>query len=201
MKRAAYRPRLVIMAKLPQIGRVKTRLARDIGPAGAVLFYRSTLEAAVRRLRDDRRWELTIAVAPDPSLASPVWPVGARLMAQGPGDLGARMGRVFEVMPHGPVAIIGSDIPAITKDDIAAAFHALSGHDAAIGPAPDGGYWLIGMRRSRASRDPFSNVRWSTPHARDDTLTGLAGRSVAFLRQLADVDSGDEHRAWRRGEL
>ena len=74
------------------------------------------------------------------------------------------MQRVFDHMPNGPVIIIGSDIPNIRTRDIAQGFQALGQHDAVIGPAPDGGYWLVGQSRRPKVLAMFSNVRWSGPH-------------------------------------
>ncbi len=190
---------LVIMAKQPVMGRVKTRLAADTGAVEATRACRVMLQALLRRLAYDRRWTTWLAVSPD-AAARPAWWQGKarpRLIAQGGGDLGERMQSLFMRLPPGPAVIIGSDIPAIVSADIASAFHALSGHDAVIGPAIDGGYWLVGVSRRRPLR-PFANVRWSSPHALADTMANLAGRRVACLRQLADIDSAEDHRAWRR---
>ena len=136
---------LVIMAKLPGAGRVKTRLAQQIGTPEALRVYRTILFRTVRELSSTDRWQTWLAVAPDTSIASPVWPRGISLANQGPGDLGARMQHVFDILPTGPVVIIGSDVPGIAQSDIAAAFSALGRHQAVFGPAADGGYWLVGQ--------------------------------------------------------
>jgi uncharacterized protein len=192
---------LIVMAKEPVMGRVKTRLAEAIGPVEATRAYRVMLASVLRRLASPRRWTTWLAVAPA-GAARPAWwqgRTGARLMAQGPGDLGQRMQALIDCLPPGPAVIIGSDIPAISPTDITAAFQALTGHDAVLGPAGDGGYWLVGLSGRRHLR-PFKGVRWSSPDALADTLANLAGRRVAFLRELADVDAEGDHRAWRRGE-
>ena len=138
---------LVIMAKLPQAGRVKTRLARDIGTTEAVRVYRTVLYRTLKDLSQDTRWHTWIAAAPDTAVWSPVWPSQVGLLPQGPGDLGQRMQRVFDILPWGRAVIIGSDIPGIGRSDIAAAFAALGSNEAVFGPAADGGYWLVGQRR------------------------------------------------------
>lgn len=199
--RAGVFPRLVVMAKEPRAGRVKTRLARDIGTVEATGFYRRALEQTVRRLRDPARWETSLAVAPDAAVASTAWPPCDAVFPQGPGDLGARMGRIFELAPPGPLVIIGSDIPGIEPADIAAAFQALKGAEAVIGPASDGGYWLIGLGRRRPLTGLFRGVRWSGPDARADTVASLRGARVAFVRERTDVDAAEGYRAWRRGEI
>ena len=187
--------RLVVMVKEPRAGRVKTRLGRGIGMTAAAWWMRHQTARLLRRLRDPR-WDIWLAVAPDRAVASPVWPGDLPRVAQGRGDLGARMGRVLRrrVMrtdPPGPVCIIGADIPGITRAHIARAFRALGSHDAVFGPAPDGGYWLIGMSRT-APPQLFNNVRWSTPHALADTLATLPGLRIALIDTLADVDDPED---------
>ncbi len=186
------------MVKAPVAGQVKTRLASTIGVGAATGFYRSMLARTVRRLDGDSRWRTLLGVTPDRSVWSPVWPTCDGLVPQGPGDLGARMGRLFERLPPGPVVIIGSDIPGIEPSDIAVAFTALGSHDAVLGPAPDGGYWLIGLKRSPRVPRPFAGVRWSSEHTLRDTLANLNDCRVALLRELADVDTADDYREWRR---
>lgn len=184
---------LVIMAKEPRAGAVKTRLARDIGTVAAVRFYRTTMGSVVRRLSSGRRWQTVVAVSPSGAIRSPVWQRAAR-MPQGAGDLGVRMQRVFARMPPGPVVIIGSDIPEISTAHIAQAFRQLGAHDAVFGPAIDGGYWLVGLRRSPRTHRIFAQVRWSGAHTLEDTLANLRGSAVAMLEQLEDVDDGESHR-------
>ena len=181
---------LVVMAKAPVMGRVKTRLAASIGAVEATRAARVMLQALLRRLARDRRWTTWLAVAPDTAARPARWQgdTRPRLIAQGRGDLGERMQSLFDRLPPGPVAIIGSDVPAIAPADIAAAFGLLGSHDAVLGPASDGGYWLVGLSRRRPLR-PFYDVRWSSPHALADTLANLAGHRVALLRTLRDVDA------------
>lgn len=184
---------LVVMAKEPRAGAVKSRLARDIGAPGAMRFYRNAMSSVVRRLTRPRRWNLVLAVTPGASAGSAVWCGHARV-AQGTGDLGARMQRMFSLMPPGPVVIVGTDIPGIRADHIARAFRMLGAHDAVFGPAADGGYWLVGLRRSPRTQRIFDRVRWSSAHALEDTLANLDGARVAMLDVLEDVDDGDSHR-------
>ena len=115
-------------------------------------------------------------------------------MKQGKGDLGQRMRRLFAALPPGPAIIVGSDIPAIEPEHIAQAFRLLGRNDAVFGPAPDGGYWLIGFKRTPKALAPFAGVRWSSPHALADTLANLKGKRVAFAATLSDVDSKDDYR-------
>ncbi len=181
---------LVVFAKAPRRGRVKRRLAAGIGEAAALAFYRQTLEALLRRVGRDRRWRTWIAVTPDRAAAEAgPWPPDIPRRAQGGGDLGARMTRAFAAPGAGRVAIVGSDVPDVRARHVAVAFAALDTHDAVFGPAGDGGYWLIGLRRPAAAADLFRNVRWSTQHALSDTLANLGpNQTAAFLEMLDDID-------------
>ena len=119
-------------------------------------------------------------------------------MPQGNGDLGRRMQLLFQRLPPGPAIIVGSDIPAINTTEIAKAFRFLGNANAVFGRAPDGGYWLVGLRRSPRVLAPFAQVRWSGPHALADTLNNLKGQRVAFAATLSDVDTEKDYRCLRR---
>lgn len=186
--RAKTRPKLVVMVKQPRPGRVKTRLGAGIGMVPACWWMRHQLTRLLRRLRDPR-WDLILAVAPDPAVGARDFPGDLMRMAQGPGDLGQRMARVMRGLPPGPVTIIGADIPGVRRAHVARAFATLGNHEAVFGPAPDGGYWLVGMKRVGAlPARLFMNVRWSGPHALADTVAGLKGMRIGLIDTLADVD-------------
>lgn len=191
-------PQLVIFGKWPRAGQVKSRLAHDIGTSGAVQFYRTNLFATVRRLSADARWHTRLALADgrDAARTQSLFH-SIEVTGQGRGDLGARMARQFLRSPPGPLVLIGSDIPDIGADDIAQAFSLLGSHDAVFGPAPDGGYWLVGMKRRPHIINPFENVRWSTSHAQADTLANLPSARIAMLDERADIDEGADLRAYR----
>jgi glycosyltransferase A (GT-A) superfamily protein (DUF2064 family) len=169
------------------MGTGKRRLAKDIGELEACRFQRNTLRSTLRSVGGDRRWIPWLAVTPD---RSGPWPRGFRIHPQGQGDLGHRMTKVIQRLPPGPVIIIGSDIPGISARMIARAFHRLESSDAVFGPSPDGGYWLIGLRRRPRLIAPFAGVRWSSEHALADTLGNLEGAAVGFVNTLEDVDDG-----------
>ena len=183
------RQQLVVMLKEPHPGRVKTRLGRSIGMTAAAWWFRHQTRALIRRL-EDPRWDLVLAVAPDhEGLQSRVWPEHLPRIPQGAGDLGDRMARVLRSMPPGPVCIVGADIPGIGPNQVARAFAALGRSDAVFGPAPDGGYWLIGMKRVAAiPATLFEGVRWSTENALADTCASLPGLRIEFVDELRDVD-------------
>lgn len=187
------RPLLIIMLKEPVMGRVKTRLARDIGWAAATGFARHAGRAAIARLIRDRRWRTVLAVAPRAAAASRFWPRHCPRIGQGEGDLGARMGRLLGPACR-PAILIGADIPAVSAALIAEAFKTLRRNDAVFGPAEDGGYWLAGVNRRGPRGDVFAGVRWSTAHALADTLANLADARIGFAARLGDVDNGDSYR-------
>jgi hypothetical protein len=100
---------------------------------------------------------------------------------------------------HQPAIVIGSDIPDITPDRIAAAFRAFGRAPIVLGPAADGGYWLIGAQHpERLPLHALNGVRWSTKHARADTIACLGTGNVAVLHfELEDIDDADAYRRWR----
>lgn len=190
---------LVVFLRAPQLGRVKSRLAAGIGALPALRFYRETSLRLLRRVARDGRWRCRVAVTPDHD-AGGRWLGGLERLGQGGGDLGRRMARLFAILPPGPVVIVGSDIPAVTADHVWAAFRALGRSDAVFGPAADGGYWLVGLRRRpRLPRGLFAGVRWSSPDALADTLGTLPrGFEVARLAVLEDIDEIESYRRWRK---
>ena len=188
-------PALLVFAKEPTPGSVKTRLAAAIGATRAAQVYRRltalTLAHAVaaRQAGVVDRIELWCA----PSAASPYFrdmarKTGASLHAQGRGDLGARMAHaIADALTRGDaVLLVGTDCPLLDADRLAHAVALLARHDAVLGPAEDGGYVLVGARRPL----PFAAVRWSSPHALTDTTAGFgrAGIRWAALPVLWDVD-------------
>lgn len=185
---------LVIFARAPRLGQVKRRLAHDLGMVAAWRFHRLNAGNLIRRLGGDPQWVTWLAMTPEASLRHPkgLWPHSGPLIGQGPGNLGARMGRVFRQMPPGPVVIVGSDIPGIRRSHVAAAFECLGRHEFVLGPATDGGYWLIGARRRPALRLTFKGVRWGGPEALADTLGNLGIADVALLEKLQDVDHASD---------
>jgi rSAM/selenodomain-associated transferase 1 len=184
---------VVVFARAPRLGTVKRRLAREIGARAALRFHVATLTHLLRGLTADRRFRTVLAVTPDRAR----FRLGVRIerVSQGGGDLGARMHRAFRRFRRSRVVLIGSDIPDAGPADARLAFRALGSAQAAFGPAADGGYWLVAMAPRRPAR-PFAAVRWSSEYALADTLSNFAGRRIAILRTLQDVDTAaDLHRS------
>lgn len=185
---------VIIFAKSPRLGVSKTRLAAGIGVVRAWQIKRR-LDAFTCRAARSHAWDTVLAVAPQKDLRANfqgAWPPDLPRIGQGLGDLGARMARALRRYGRGPVCIIGSDLPKLRTADLNAAFLALQKHDVVFGPATDGGYWLIGMGPKCARRAQLDRIRWSSPHTLTDTIGRLPPQwSVAFLRELEDVDDAD----------
>jgi len=193
---------LVIMAKQPVAGRVKSRLARSIGVARATGVYRNLMTTTMRTLATDRRWKTWVAVAPDTAVCDFYWPYGVMLFPQGHGNLGQRMQRIFDTVPTGVVIIIGTDIPFISTTDIADAFTQLGSNDLVFGGAGDGGFWLIGARRTPRIPRVFDNVRWSSEHTLADTLANAhtAGLKTGYAATRYDIDIKADYQKWRKAQ-
>ena len=178
--------RIVIFAKAPVPGRVKTRLIPALGADGAAKLAAEMLTHTV---------DEALASGLDVELCGEPDPIGwyegshVHLSAQGEGDLGKRLHRAAErVLAREPVLLIGTDCPALKRVRLRAAGEALAKHDAVIHPANDGGYVLLGLNRFHPSL--FDGVAWSTDADEAQTLKRAAalGWSVDVRTTLADVD-------------
>ena len=179
--------RLILFVKAPRLGAVKTRLGATIGRLAAWRFYNAMVTRLWRRLGYDGRWQTILAVSPDRGAAR--WPSNLPRLSQGRGDLGRRMARVMQAR-RGPVVLVGGDIPDLDRRHIAQALHALKRADVVFGPAADGGFWLVGLRRGDWAGRLFRRVRWSSPDTLADTLANLPSTArVAMLETLSDVDT------------
>ena len=199
----ALRAQVIVFAKRPRSGEVKTRLAASLGVDMAVQAYRELLTDVVSKLGPAEAWDLSLAVTPDDAVDDEeAWPVRAPRRPQGGGDLGRRLERVLAGATQArPVLVVGSDVPGLTAGAVQDALDRLAQVDVVLGPSPDGGYWAIGV-----SRPPpagwLDGVRWSSPHALEDTLQGAvaAGLDAAVLDLwLEDVDDLASYRRWREG--
>lgn len=183
---------LLVFAKAPRLGQGKTRLAADIGAVQALRINRF-LQSRAMRAAFDPRWRTLLVVTPDRA-ACRLWPPAPRV-AQGRGDLGARLVRAFAAQ-SGPTAVIGTDAPGMTRAAIWRGFRALKRRRFAMGPAEDGGFWLFAARRPRDAIPAFADVRWSTAAAAADLLARLPG-PCAWIDRLRDIDTLDDWRRWR----
>lgn len=198
--------RIVVFARAPELGSVKTRLATDIGAERALQVYRMLgirSVAAACSVPDARVEVHYTPVAGRDAVAA--WlgdSVVARveLHAQEDGTLGDRMSAAIDhALARGAaaVAVIGTDCPGLDAAGITRAFEALGGADVALGPAEDGGYYLVAVR----ARHPhlFTGIPWSSCDTLRCTLDAAraAGLQVALLDPLMDIDTGEDWNRWR----
>jgi len=184
---------VVLFAKAPVPGRVKTRLAADVGDERAARIYRELGRRAVDAVRSGP-WETSVHVEPpdDHSIREVARWLGAgiRYAGQSSGDLGERLGTAIDVelRSSDEVCVVGTDIPELDEDTLRKAFEALRTHDVVLGPATDGGYYLVGM--SQVRRELFVGIPWSTSRVFGLTLERAerAGLSVSVLEAKTDVD-------------
>ena len=185
---------LIIFVKEPRVGRVKTRLADDIGPINATFWYRRQLHHLLNTFKPSSPYAKHLFVTPHIGLKyfRPYTKEGWRLCRQSPGDLGKKMTSAFLSVGHGPKLLIGSDIPAVSRKHIRLAFKQLNSVDAVFGPAQDVGYWLIGLGRFMVPPN-LNHVRWSSKYALSDTLSEFGPKmSIKFIQTLKDVDRGSD---------
>jgi uncharacterized protein len=187
--------KLIIFVKAPRPGLVKTRLAQALGPEAAARIYQQLVAMLLKSLGGFENVELRFA--PDdalPEIRSWLRP-GWTALPQGKGDLGMRLTRAlaeaFE-SGSGRVVVIGSDSPEVTAMDIQEAWAGLHTHELVLGPACDGGYWLIGLNRPLS--DLFDRISWSTARVLEQTeaRARAAGMSWMRLRELADIDTAED---------
>jgi uncharacterized protein len=197
---------LIAFVKAPVPGRVKTRLATALGAHEAARLYRSMGRGVVDRLRA-RRFDLVIYFDPEGAEEAVRGWLGqdgiAEFLPQPPGDLGTRLRHAFDwgFRRADRVCVVGTDIPALACQDVEDAFRMLTSEPAAdvvLGPARDGGYYLMGLRRPEPAL--FDDVPWSTDEVLDTTMriANTLELETALLRTLIDVDSPDDLHAAAR---
>lgn len=184
---------VLVMAKAPVAGLAKTRLIPALGAQGAAALAARMLRHTLDQALAGGLGPITLCAAPaatHPAFAEFADEGRLTIIDQGEGDLGARMQRAFDraLMTHAGALLIGTDAPALDAAVLRAAHAALSDHDAVLGPAHDGGYVLIGLRRAEPRL--FSDMPWSTPQVLSRTRERLrdAGLRWAELPTLYDID-------------
>ncbi|QNH60660.1 TIGR04282 family arsenosugar biosynthesis glycosyltransferase [Hymenobacter sediminicola] len=194
-------PHLLIFARHPELGRVKTRLAAGIGPEAALAVYRELL-AHTWAVTEHLGVHKTVWLAEPPTgpLTMPDQWIGYEQLVQFPGDLGTKMQMAFSHAFSNSAAaavIIGTDCPGITEALLQEAYAAFDTHEVVVGPAEDGGYYLLGMRE--LYMDLFLNKSWSTDSVLAHTLDDAdrLGLRIKQLPVLRDIDDATDLAAWR----
>ena len=193
---------LLVFARVPALGRVKSRLAAGVGPPAALAVYRELLaitNAAIVAAGTPATVWLADTAGPDPTPAEAHEWAAHAACCQPEGDLGQRMTAAFAAAfatGAGRVAIIGTDCPGLLGSHLTQAFAALETADVVVGPATDGGYYLLGLRQPQPAL--FANKTWSTDSVLTDTLADARslGLRVALLPTLRDVDNAEDLAAW-----
>ena len=187
-------PLLLVFLRAPVLGKVKTRLAATLGKERALKIYKRLLQHTIEQgaaLGVDRQaWYADDLPADEPCAA-----LGFSVHQQAGADLGERMQRAFDAGfadGHGPIIIIGTDLPQLSVALLREAFEALKTHDAVIGPANDGGYYLLGLRKPCAAL--FQGKTWSTDTVFKRTTEDLKrlGRTWETLPELVDIDTEED---------
>lgn len=182
---------LIIFVKAPRPGFVKTRLAATVGAETALDTYQTLVEVIRSNLETISDVDLHFTPDDASDEIAPWLCENWTLSPQAEGDLGNKLKHAFHrAFAQGAkrVAIIGSDCPYVAADDIRGAFSELSHHDLVIGPAHDGGYWLIALNAPAPGL--FEEINWSTETVLQETLKKAKneGLSISQLRKLSDVD-------------
>ena len=187
---------MVVFARDPVPGTTKTRLVPVLGPASAADLYQCFLQDRLDQLAAIEGIRRVVAFTPDDADLSPLLPADGEfeLMAQGEGDLTDRLVRMAAAAGPGPVVFMDSDSPTLPPAFVAEAARSITvdGEDCVLGPAEDGGYYLIGLREPTpdTAAAVFGDIQWSTDTVLAATLVKAqqAGLSVRLLPSWWDVD-------------
>jgi len=179
---------LIIFTRKPELGKVKTRLAQGIGKEKALEIYNILLKrTAVTTQKADAEKQVwyTNSIQNNDYWDDSIF----RKYKQAEGDLGSKMKYAFNYnFQRGfeKVVIIGTDLYDIDDRLISEAFNQLKDKDVVIGPAKDGGYYLLGM--NHFIPEVFENINWSTSEVFQQTLDRISKKSVAILEEKNDID-------------
>ncbi len=189
---------ILLFVKYPEKGKVKTRLAKDIGQDFALYLYENFVLDILEKLSGCSH-NLIIYYYPRRDISSVKKWLGDRYFysPQNGENLGERMRNAFDnVFSEGfsEVIIIGSDIPDLPIELIDKAFNEMDKHDAVIGPSYDGGYYLIGMKKEKFLPEIFEKIEWGTEQVFDDTMRifGKEKYNVYVLQKMRDIDTIDD---------
>lgn len=191
---------LIVFLKYPETRKVKTRLGKDIGDRRAMEFYRETASFIADSFSGQKHWKTFFFYTPEERKKEIFEWLGDRdafFFVQDGKSLGQRMSQAFAKcfsLGFRNVVIIGTDCVMITEEDVETAFSLLSGgeFEAVLGPATDGGYYLLGL--CRKTDVVFQDMRWSSARVFKETEKRMKenGLRHAVMRELADIDEGKD---------
>ena len=185
-------PRVVLFTRFPESGRAKTRLIPALGAERAAQLHRVLTERTVQAVRSSGLM-LELRTTGAPTAAFEEWLGPQSIVDQGEGDLGNRLSRAG---PPYPTIFIGADAPDLTPALLQLAAHELQNASAVIGPAEDGGYWLLGL--SHTVDAVFEGIEWGTSSVFGQTMDRLTavGIDPVLLSKLADCDRPEDLARW-----
>lgn len=185
-------PRVVLFTRFPEPGRAKTRLIPALGAERAAQLHRVLTERTVQAVRSSGLM-LELRTTGAPTAAFEEWLGRLSIIDQGEGDLGNRLSRAG---PPYPTIFIGADAPDLTPALLQLAAHELQNASAVIGPAEDGGYWLLGL--SHPVDAVFEGIEWGTSSVFGQTMDRLAAARIdpVLLPKLADCDRPEDLARW-----
>lgn len=187
-------PTLVLFARYPIAGECKTRLIPAVGAEGAAKVHRQLAGRTAELLRQsDAPTTIAITGAETSQFAEWMGDEGLRFVPQAEGGLTERL---LPFVAKAPVILFGADTPDLDEDHVRSAIEGLKTHEAVIGPAEDGGYYLIGI--SRPLPELFVDMPWSTDEVLPETLRRLAALNIEplLLETLADCDRPEDLARW-----
>jgi uncharacterized protein len=186
-------PRLVLFARYPTAGAAKTRLIPALGPQGAATVHRLLTERTLTVLRASGHWFELHYTGADAAAFQDWLGNGFALVQQAEGDL---TDRLMAALNPAPVIFLGADTPDLSVHHVAQAVTALDTHPVVLGPADDGGYYLIGMKQPMP--ELLTNMPWSTDQVLPETLRRVAALGIepALLETLHDCDRPEDVARW-----
>ncbi|HEX7191014.1 MAG TPA: TIGR04282 family arsenosugar biosynthesis glycosyltransferase [Thermoanaerobaculia bacterium] len=194
--------RLLVFARLPERGAVKTRLASEIGDDRAFAVYSAMLRDALASIGDSKDdTEVEVLWAPTEAADGDALDqaFGRRAVAMQTGEtLGDRLSMAFSerffFQRTERIIAVGVDDPTIPRPLIDAAFNLLESCDWVVGPATDGGYYLIGCRGPAFESEAFQQIAWGTPSVFSTTVTKIRNwqRNLAILPMRSDIDTAED---------
>ncbi|MFN6485483.1 MULTISPECIES: TIGR04282 family arsenosugar biosynthesis glycosyltransferase [unclassified Nostoc] len=196
---------LIIFTRYPEPGKTKTRLIPVLGTVGAANLQRQMTEYTIFQVQElQKAIDISVEVrftGGDLQLMQDWLGLDLVYQFQGEGDLGLRMARsLFDAFQSGAekVTIIGTDCPGVNTQILATAFEKLQAFDLVLGPAIDGGYYLIGLRQSIP--ELFVNIKWGTAQVFQTTVDIAQKLNLSYvnLSPLADVDRPEDLPIWEQ---
>jgi hypothetical protein len=183
---------LIVFTRNPELGQCKTRLAKTLGNQSALDIYKYLLQHTAnvtKQVHADRYVFYSVDINQDD-----IWNTTHFIKRLQKGkDLGERMHNAFEELfmsGYKKVIIIGSDLLDLNPDIIDKAIATLDHNEVVLGPAEDGGYYLLGLKKLYPKL--FQNKAWGTETVREDTLADLKNKTVSLLKPLNDIDTFDD---------